>query len=158
VIDERMDMVLIEGIARERPEWHFVPIGPVVKLHDSELPRADNIHYLGAKPYEALSTYMAGWDVAIMPFARNESTRFISPTKAPEYLAAGEVGLFAPYERGRGWELKVMLATAAIRGAEAIHSVYPDARSVTIDPLCHVRNSRRRPRRSTRMSSTRRGT
>lgn len=90
VIDERMDLELIEGVARSRPDWHLVLIGPVVKIDPATLPRLDNIHYLGMKSYEELPTYLAGWDVAILPFALNESTRFISPTKTPEYLAAGK--------------------------------------------------------------------
>src|SRR5215217_6904329 len=64
-------------------------LGPVVKIDESQLPRRPNIHYLGAKHYNDLPSYLAGWDVALLPFARNESTRFISPTKTPEYLAAG---------------------------------------------------------------------
>ena len=64
-------------------------IGPVVKIDPATLPRRPNIHYLGMKPYDELPAYLAGWDVALLPFARNEATRFISPTKTPEYLAAG---------------------------------------------------------------------
>jgi UDP-galactopyranose mutase len=65
-------------------------IGPVVKIDPLDLPRHSNIHYLGGKDYQELPKYLAGWDVALLPFARNESTRFISPTKTPEYLAAGK--------------------------------------------------------------------
>jgi glycosyltransferase involved in cell wall biosynthesis len=90
VIDERMDLALLEGVARLRPDWQLVMLGPVVKIDESELPRLDNIHYLGGKSYADLPRYIAGWDVALMPFAKNESTRFISPTKTPEYLAAGK--------------------------------------------------------------------
>jgi UDP-galactopyranose mutase len=89
VIDERMDLALIDGIARARPDWHLVLIGPVVKIDPAALPRRDNIHYLGGKAYTELPDYIAGWDVALLPFALNDSTRFISPTKTPEYLAAG---------------------------------------------------------------------
>jgi UDP-galactopyranose mutase len=89
VIDERMDIGLVAGIAERRPDWHLAMIGPVVKISESELPAAENIHYLGSKSYDELPRYMAGWDAAILPFARNESTKFISPTKTPEYLAAG---------------------------------------------------------------------
>lgn len=89
VIDERMDLDLLAGIADARPDWQFVMIGPVVKIDSLRLPRHDNIHYLGSKPYAELPGYLAGWDIAMLPFARNESTRFISPTKTPEYLAAG---------------------------------------------------------------------
>jgi UDP-galactopyranose mutase len=90
VIDERMDIQLLGEMARLRPDYHFVMIGPVVKIEDSMLPREANIHYLGGKSYKELPQYMGGWDVAILPFAHNESTRFISPTKTPEYLAAGK--------------------------------------------------------------------
>jgi glycosyltransferase involved in cell wall biosynthesis len=89
VIDERLDLDLIAEIADARPDWQIVMIGPVVKISPDSLPRRTNIHYLGSRPYAALPSYIAGWDVAIMPFARNEATRFISPTKTPEYLAAG---------------------------------------------------------------------
>jgi UDP-galactopyranose mutase len=89
VIDERMDLALLAGIAAARPEWRLVIIGPVVKVDPAHLPRRENIHYLGMKDYGDLPAYLAGWDVALLPFARNASTRFISPTKTPEYLAAG---------------------------------------------------------------------
>jgi UDP-galactopyranose mutase len=89
VIDERTDIALLDAIARLRPDWQFVMVGPVVKIDPASLPRHANVHYLGMKPYEQLPEYLAGWDAALMPFARNESTRFISPTKTPEYLAAG---------------------------------------------------------------------
>lgn len=90
VVDERMDLELLDGVAQARPDWHLVIIGPVVKIDPEVLPRHPNIHYLGGKSYAELPTYLAGWDVALLPFARNESTRFISPTKTPEYLAAGK--------------------------------------------------------------------
>jgi UDP-galactopyranose mutase len=89
VIDERMDIELIDAVSQLRPDWHLVMIGPAVKIDPAELPRRANIHYLGGKSYKELPSYLSGWDVALLPFARNESTRFISPTKTPEYLAAG---------------------------------------------------------------------
>lgn len=89
VIDERFDIELIRSIAEERPEWQMMLIGPVVKISEEILPRNANIHYLGQKSYAELPHYLSGWDVALIPFALNESTRFISPTKTPEYLAAG---------------------------------------------------------------------
>ena len=90
VIDERMDYELLRGLAAARPDWHFVLVGPTAKIDSAALPQAANLHYLGPKPYASLPSYLAGWDVAMLPFARNESTRFISPTKTPEYLAAGK--------------------------------------------------------------------
>src|SRR4028119_1913772 len=90
VIDERMDLELLDGIAEARPDWHLVMIGPVVKIDPASLPRRENIHYLGGKDYKELPAYLAGWDLAMLPFARNEPPRFTSPTKTPEYLAAGK--------------------------------------------------------------------
>ena len=90
VIDERMDIELLDGVAAARPDWQLVMLGPIVKIDPASLPRRPNIHYLGSKKYEELPHYLAGWDVALLPFARNEATRFISPTKTPEYLAAGK--------------------------------------------------------------------
>jgi len=90
VIDERMDIALLDGVAAAQPDWHLIMLGPVVKIDATSLPQRPNIHYLGSKAYEELPHYVAGWDVALLPFARNEATRFISPTKTPEYLAAGK--------------------------------------------------------------------
>jgi len=98
VIDERFDIDLIDQLAEARPEWQFVMIGPVVKIDPDTLPRQANIHYLGSKSYQELPGYIAGWDVALLPFAMNESTRFISPTKTPEYLAAGKPVVSTPIQ------------------------------------------------------------
>ena len=90
VIDERMNIDLVARIAELKPDWHFVMIGPVVKIDPGTLPTPHNIHYLGGKTYQDLPAYLSGWDIAMIPFALNESTRFISPTKTPEYLSAGK--------------------------------------------------------------------
>jgi glycosyltransferase involved in cell wall biosynthesis len=90
VIDERLDLELLGAVAKLKPDWHWIIIGPVVKIDSGTLPSNDNIHYLGSKSYADLPAYLASWDVAMMPFALNESTRFISPTKTPEYLAGGK--------------------------------------------------------------------
>ncbi len=89
VIDERMDYALVEAVAQARPEWSLVMIGPLAKVEPADLPQGANLHWLGGRQYEQLPAYLAGWDVGMMPFARNEATRFISPTKTPEYLASG---------------------------------------------------------------------
>ena len=96
VIDERFDIALLRQIADMRPDWSFVIVGPVVKISEDELPRAANIHYVGGKTYDELPAYLSGWDVALMPFAMNESTQFISPTKTPEYLAGGKPVVSTP--------------------------------------------------------------
>jgi UDP-galactopyranose mutase len=96
VVDERMDLELLAALADARPQWSLVIVGPVVKIDPESLPKRANIHYLGGKSYDDLPRYLAGWDVALMPFAINESTRFISPTKTPEYLAAGRPVVSTP--------------------------------------------------------------
>jgi UDP-galactopyranose mutase len=96
VIDERFDTELLGKVAEMRPDWSFVMLGPVVKISEDELPRRPNIHYLGGKTYAQLPAYLSGWDVALMPFAMNESTQFISPTKTPEYLAGGKPVVSTP--------------------------------------------------------------
>jgi UDP-galactopyranose mutase len=96
VLDERFDHTLMAEVAALRPDVHFIFLGPVVKIDPAMLPQAANIHYLGGKSYSELPSYLAGWDVALIPFALNESTRFISPTKTPEYLAAGKPVVSTP--------------------------------------------------------------
>ena len=88
VIDERFDIDLLAAVAAARPHWELIMVGPVVKIDPATLPRHANIHYMGQQPYEALPQFLAGWDVCLMPFAMNESTKFISPTKVLEYMAA----------------------------------------------------------------------
>jgi UDP-galactopyranose mutase len=96
VIDERFDIELLDEVAAMRPAWSFVMVGPVVKIAEEDLPRRPNICYLGSKTYDQLPAYLSGWDAALMPFAMNESTQFISPTKTPEYLAGGKPVVSTP--------------------------------------------------------------
>ncbi len=96
VIDERFDIELIKSMAIQRPDWHFVMIGPVVKIDPETLPKLNNVHFLGSKSYNELPAYVSGWDIALIPFMINESTKFISPTKTPEYLAAGKPVVSTP--------------------------------------------------------------
>lgn len=135
VIDERLDLELIEAVAKSRLDWSFVLIGPVLKIEEEDLPRASNLHYLGRKEYADLPAYVSGWDVAIMPFAINDSTRFISPTKTPEYLASGRPIVSTPvadvvreYRDSRG----VLIAT----GAEAFALACEKALALSRDPEC----------------------
>ena len=90
VVDERIDIALLAEMAHKKTDWHFIIIGPVVKIDPQILPQLPNLNFLGQRSYNELPGYIAGWDVAIMPFAINAATRFISPTKTPEYLAAGK--------------------------------------------------------------------
>ena len=96
MIDERFDIDLVKEVAAKKPEWNFVFIGPVIKIDAAFLPGAKNIFYLESKSYTELPHYISGWDIALIPFAINESTRFISPTKTPEYLAAGKPVISTP--------------------------------------------------------------
>jgi hypothetical protein len=88
VIDERMDGDFVRQAAELRPGWQFIMVGPVAKIDPATLPASGNLHWLGPKSYTELPHYLAGWDVGFMPFALNDATRFISPTKTPEFLAA----------------------------------------------------------------------
>ena len=96
VLDERLDRDLLRDVAASHPEWHLILIGPIVKIREEDVPRASNVHYLGHKGYADLPAYLGNWDVAMLPFARNASTRFISPTKTPEYLAGGKPVVSTP--------------------------------------------------------------
>jgi glycosyltransferase involved in cell wall biosynthesis len=123
VIDERTDIELLGQMADLRPQIQFIMIGPVVKIDPAELPQRPNIHYLGGKTYDELPGYLSGWDVAIMPFAMNESTRFISPTKTPEFLAAGKPVVSTPIRdvvRPYGEMGMVQIAGTAEEFVEAI--------------------------------------
>ena len=123
VVDERFDTALLASVAALRPQTHFVIVGPVVKIDPATLPQGKNIHYLGAKGYGELPSYLAGWDVALLPFALNEATRYISPTKTPEYLAAGKPVVSTPIRDvvlGYGQSGMVTIAETATEFATAI--------------------------------------
>jgi UDP-galactopyranose mutase len=123
VVDERLDIALLGQIAALRPDMHFIILGPVVKIDAATLPQATNLHYLGSKSYEELPAYLAGWDVALMPFARNDATRYISPTKTPEYLAGGKPVVSTPIRDvvvGYGKSGLVAIADTAESFAQAI--------------------------------------
>jgi UDP-galactopyranose mutase len=96
VIDERIDLELLREVARRRPDWKIVMVGPFAKIDEAELPREPNIEFAGMKDYHELPKFLGSWDVALMPFAINDSTRFISPTKTPEYLAGGRPVVSTP--------------------------------------------------------------
>jgi glycosyltransferase involved in cell wall biosynthesis len=96
VIDERLDLELVAGIADRRPDWQVVMVGPVVKIDPAALPQRPNIRWLGMQGYERLPYLQSQWDVCLLPFALNEATRFISPTKTLEYLAGGKPVVSTP--------------------------------------------------------------
>ncbi len=130
VLDERLDLDLIAGIADARPEWQMVFVGPVCKIDPAALPQRANIHYLGARNYEQLPSYLTGWEVGILPFAINESTRFISPTKTPEYLAAGLHAVSTPVRdvvRGWGADGLVRIAATVPEFVQAVQASLDDS-------------------------------
>ena len=90
VLDNRFNMELLIQLADLAPEYQFIIIGPILKIDPRALPQRKNIHYLGKKDYHTLPLYLSSWDCTIMPFALNKATRFISPTKTLEFLAAGK--------------------------------------------------------------------
>jgi glycosyltransferase involved in cell wall biosynthesis len=98
VIDERTDLALLSEVAERRSEYQFIILGPVVKIDPAILPRLPNIHWLGQKDYLDLPHYLAQWNAGFMPFALNDATRYISPTKTPEFLAAGLPVISTPVE------------------------------------------------------------
>jgi glycosyltransferase involved in cell wall biosynthesis len=127
VIDERFDIELIGNMATLRPDWQFVLIGPVVKIDEAVLPRNKNIHYLGQKSYAELPGYLSGWDIALIPFQLNESTKFISPTKTPEYLAAGIPVVSTPIRdvvKPYGIKKLVHIASSCEEFIEAVESEF----------------------------------
>jgi glycosyltransferase involved in cell wall biosynthesis len=91
VVDERMDYDLIDCLAKENPKWSIAMVGPVLKVEAGSLPRRANLHWLGQRAYAELPAICRGLDVCLMPFARNESTEYINPTKALEYMATGRM-------------------------------------------------------------------
>ncbi|HEX6373881.1 MAG TPA: glycosyltransferase family 1 protein [Longimicrobium sp.] len=129
VLDERFDAELVRALAAARPEWHIVLIGPVCKIDPAGLPHGDNLHYLGPRSYADLPAYLAGWDAAALFFALNESTRFISPTKTPEYLAAGRRTLSSPVRdvvRTWGDDGLVRIASTPEQWVEAVEEALAD--------------------------------
>lgn len=132
VIDERLDRELLDAMAASRPDLQFVLIGPVAKIDPAELPRRPNTHWLGPKHYADLPSYVAGWDVAFMPFARNDATTYISPTKTLEYLAAGRPVVSTSIRdvvRPYGHEGLVRIADDAASFADAIDELLAERRT-----------------------------
>jgi UDP-galactopyranose mutase len=139
VIDERFDTGLIEAIALARPAWQLILVGPVVKIDPGSLPRLPNIHYFGQQAYADLPEFLAGWDVCLLPFALNESTRYISPTKTLEYMAAGKPivstpirDVVTPYS-----DIVSIAGTPAefIAACEAAVEISPDARARLVNSM-----------------------
>lgn len=89
VVDERMDYRLLAKLADANPNWSVAMVGPVLKVDEKTMPRRPNLHWLGQRAYSDLPAFCKAFDVCLMPFALNEATEFINPTKALEYMATG---------------------------------------------------------------------
>lgn len=145
VIDERFDVALLRQLATENPQWQFVLVGPVLKIDPAQLARAANVHYFGQRPYADLPRFLAGWDVCLLPFALNEATRYISPTKTLEYMAAE----------------KPIVSTAVTDAAEPYGSIVRIAAAADFGAACAAalqESPAERAQRSERMRSTVAGT
>jgi UDP-galactopyranose mutase len=142
VLDERFDPELVGEVADAHPEWQLVLAGPVVKIDPARLPRRPNIHYLGQQPYTALPDLLAGWDVCLMPFAINEATRFISPTKVLEYMAAQLPIVSTPIaDVANPYGHVVAIATSAsefIAACEAALAHTPEQRRRMVDAMLAI--------------------
>lgn len=121
VIDERMDLKMVKETAQRLPQVSFLYIGPVVKISETDLPRLKNIHYLGPRDYQILPNYLKGIDVTFMPFAQNEATRYISPTKTLEFMAA-EKGIVATPIRDvvRDYSHVISIVDSSKKAADAL--------------------------------------
>jgi UDP-galactopyranose mutase len=124
VIDERIDGELLAELAARNPSWSVVLVGPITKIDPASLPQAANLHYVGQQPYERLPAFLKGFDVCLMPFACNEATRSISPTKALEYLAAGKPVVSTPVpDVVAAWSEVVWIAEGAEAFGRAVDAV-----------------------------------
>lgn len=88
VIDERMGWNNLAALADTHPDWSVVLVGPLAKITDADLLKRPNLVYTGQRGYDDLPGYLKGCDVALVPFALSDATRFLSPTKTLEYFAA----------------------------------------------------------------------
>jgi glycosyltransferase involved in cell wall biosynthesis len=124
VIDERIDLNLLQTVAKKMPDVNFVMIGPVAKIDEADLPSGENIFYPGMKTYNELPAYLKGFDIALMPFALNDATKFISPTKTLEYMAANKPIVSTPiYDVVRDYKDSVAVISNADECVQAIRDI-----------------------------------
>jgi len=119
-LDERLDWDLLRAAALGEPDWRFELVGPGASPEAWERPQ--NVVLTGPCPYAELPRRLAGWDAGLVPFKRGDLGDALSPTKVPEYLAAGlSVIATALPDICRTWGDVCMLGdtTAEWRGALA---------------------------------------
>jgi glycosyltransferase involved in cell wall biosynthesis len=98
VVDERMDYELLRRLADDNAGGSVVLVGPWTKVHPSEFPKRANLHFLGGRDYQDLPRYAAAFDVCLVPFALNEATEYVNPTKVLEYMATGRPVVSTPID------------------------------------------------------------
>jgi len=139
VIDERIDLAMLDALAAARPDWQLVMVGPTAKIDAASLPRRPNIHYFGQRAYADLPSFLAGWDVCLLPFARNKATRFISPTKTLEYMAAERMIVSTPIQDVAEPYGEIVLlandATEFIAACERALSLAPEERAARVERM-----------------------
>jgi glycosyltransferase involved in cell wall biosynthesis len=124
VVDERIDYDLLEKTAQMSPTVDFVLIGPFAKVNPESLPSLPNIHFLGMRTYEQLPNYLKRFDIAMMPFAMNDATKFISPTKTLEYMAGGKSIISTPvYDVVRDYSKQIEIVENAEQFTTAINKL-----------------------------------
>ena len=128
VVDQRLDLALVAGLAERRPDWQFVMAGPVVGLDPATLPRRPNLRWAGLQRYEALPHLMSHWDVCLLPFVVDETTRLLNPTQTLEYLAGGKPGVGTPVPD------LVSLHGAAVRIAADVDGVVAAVQALLDEP------------------------
>ncbi|WP_051199977.1 glycosyltransferase [Flavobacterium subsaxonicum] len=134
VIDERINLDMLNDVALLKPDVSFVMIGPLAKIGEHDLPRQANIHYLGMKDYKELPGYLKAFSVALMPFALNDATKYISPTKSLEYMAAGKpIISTAIKDVVRDYSTCIMIVESADEFATAIDAAFSVAHNAIIE-------------------------
>ncbi len=121
ITSTRLDIALLEFIARQQPGWHIVLVGPEDdKFRDSALHSLSNVHFTGSKKPEELPAYVHSFDVCINPQVLNQMTIGNYPRKVDEYLAAGKPVVAT---RTEAMEAFVPLCILCSNGEEYINGI-----------------------------------
>ena len=117
VIKKQLDLQLLLDLAGRHSELSFVCVGPYGQLGDGvplvdAMKRLPNVHFLGRKPIAQLPAYMRHLDVCLLPYVRNDYTRYIFPMKLHEYLATGRPVIGTPIASLQEFGQVIQLATS----------------------------------------------
>jgi glycosyltransferase involved in cell wall biosynthesis len=120
-IDKRVDTELIVDVAKRFPDWTFQMVGPIVDPEAGrQLSAQGNVQLLGPRAAKELPEAMKNFHVGIIPFKRNEFTKFIYPLKINEYLAAGLPVVMTDFADIQEFRSAVYEATSVDSFAEAL--------------------------------------